>query len=470
MVEKTLKEMARGGMNDHLGGGFHRYSVDRVWRISHFEKMLYDQAILSKTYLEAYQATGKEEYAQIARDIFEYVLRDMVGPQGAFYSAEDADSAEHPEQPHEKSEGAFYLWKEKEVIEHLGEEKACVFNLRFGIRPDGNALQDPQGEFVGKNVLYAEYDFDEVAERTTMSVEEVKKIISEGKKILFEIRSKRPRPHLDDKVLTDWNGLMISSLAFGSRVLKEPRYREAAEKAANFILHKMKRDDGRLMHRYRDNQVSIPGFLEDYAFFSHGLFDLYEATFDPRYFEEAKFFTKEMIRLFWDEAEGGFFFTANDVEKLISRNKELYDGAVPSGNSIATLTLLRVGRLTQDQDLEKYVRKTLDAFSHSIAPYPSGYPQMLIALDFALGPSREIVLAGELHAKEIQEMVNEIYSRFMPNKVVALNSAEKKIETLVPFAKDQKPIDGKPTAYVCKNYVCQLPTTDVQQLKELLSE
>lgn len=474
MVEKTLQGMAKGGMYDHIGGGFHRYSTDRLWRIPHFEKMLYDQAILSKTYLEAYQATGKEEYARTAREIFKYVLRDMTGPEGAFYSAEDADSAPDPARPKEKSEGAFYLWPYEEIVSLLGQERANIFNYYFGVEPKGNTPKDPHGEFLGRNILYVAHSLEETAGKFGKTLEEVSQLLKEAKAKLFQARSKRLRPHLDDKVLTDWNGLMISSLAFGSRVLNEPSYREAAQKAADFLLEKMKQKDGRLMHRYRDGEVAITGFIEDYAFFTHGLYDLYEATFDPRYLEEAKFFLKGMFRLFWDEAGGGFFLTGKDAEKLIARTKELYDGAIPSGNSLAALSLLRVGRLTMDREMENWARSTLDAFSEEIDRFPAGYPQMLLVLDFAVGPSREIVIAGGENDSGTQSMIRETYSRFLPNKVIALHppggEKAKRIEALSPFIENQVSKDDKPTAYVCKNYVCDFPTTDVSKLRELLQK
>ncbi len=474
MVEKTLQEMAKGGMYDHIGGGFHRYSTDGQWRVPHFEKMLYDQAILSKTYLEAYQATGKEEYARIAREILDYVLRDMTGSNGAFYSAEDADSAPDPSQPNKKSEGAFYLWSQDEITAVLGKEKGEIFNFYFGVGPNGNVPQDPRGEFKGKNILYVAHSLEETAKQFKKSSDEIETALKESRQTLFSIRSKRLRPHLDDKVLTDWNGLMISSLAFGSRVLNEPRYRDAVQKAADFLLEKMKREDGRLMHRYRDGEVAITGFIEDYAFFTHGLIDLYEATFDPRYLEEANFFLKNMFPLFWDESGGGFFLTGKDAEKLIARTKELYDGALPSGNSVATLSLLRVGRLTMNREMAGWARSTLDAFSPEIDKFPAGYPQMSMALDFALGPFREIVIAGDQTEPGTQAMIRTIYGRFLPNKVVALHPKEmedaKKIEALSPFIERQIMINGKPTAYVCKNYVCDFPTTDVEKLRELLQK
>ncbi len=474
MVEKTLQEMALGGMYDQLGGGFHRYSTDREWRVPHFEKMLYDQAILSKAYLEAYQATGKQGYAKVAREIFDYVLRDMTGPEGAFYSAEDADSALDSNKPNEKREGAFYVWSQEEIVTILGKEKAEIFSYYFGVQSHGNALYDPQGEFKNQNILYVDHSLGETAKKFQKGENEIEQILSESKKILFAIRGKRPRPHLDDKVLTDWNGLMISSLAFGSRVLKDIRYRDAAQKAADFLLVKMKTKEGRLMHRYRDNHVSVSGFLEDYAFFAHGLIDLYEATFDPRYLEEAIFFANEMHALFWDESKGGFFLTGKDAEQLISRAKDLYDGAIPSGNSVAALSLLRIGRLTMERKFEDWTQKTLDAFSPQLNQYSSGFAQMIIALDFLVGPTREIVIAGDENDQAVKEMIQEIYSRFLPNKVVVLHpsdgSAAKKIEALSAFTKNQVPLDGKATIYVCKNYVCDLPTTEIKKLKQLLEK
>ncbi len=481
MVEKTLTEMSKGGMYDHIGGGFHRYSTDQRWHIPHFEKMLYDEAILSKTYLEAYQATRKEEYARIAREIFEYVLRDMTDPQGGFYSAEDADSLP-PEKfanmtpaeglSSEKKEGAFYLWRYQEIVEHLGKETAEVFDYNYGVESQGNALSDPHGEFRGKNILYLTHSLDETAQKFGKTPEEIKQILNESKHKLFEVRKFRPRPHLDDKVLVDWNGLMISSLALGSRVLDEPKYREAAEKAAQFILMTLVRQDGRLLHRYRDGEAGILGTLEDYAFFIHGLIDLYEATFKEEYLREAKRLTEDMIKLFWDDKEGGLFFTATDAEKLLIREKEIYDGAIPSGNSIAALDLLRMGRLTLNRDWEKKAEQLFKAFGQELSSGPSAYAQSLMALDFAIGPSREIVLVGQKDDPQTEVMLKSLYSRFIPNKVVILrpssDEAAKKIIALVPFVENQKVLGGQTTAYVCENHNCKFPTNDLKKFEELL--
>lgn len=483
MVEKTLTEMAKGGMYDHIGGGFHRYSTDQRWHIPHFEKMMYDQAILAKTYLEAYQGTKEEKYAQTAREIFEYVLRDMTDSRGGFYSAEDADSLP-PEKftnmtpaeglSGEKTEGAFYLWPYQEVVELLGKEKAEIFDYYYGVEPRGNALSDPHGEFRGKNIFYVAHSLDETAQKFGKSPEEIKKILDESKNKLFDVRKFRPRPHLDDKVLVDWNGLMISSLALGSRVLDEPRYREAAEKSAQFILSTLVRKDGRLLHRYRDGEAGILGTLEDYAFFIHGLIDLYEATFKEEYLKESKRLTEDMIKLFWDEKEGGFFFTATDAEKLLIREKEIYDGAIPSGNSIAALDLLRMGRLTLNREWEKKAQEYFKSFGQELSSSPSAYAQSMSALDFAIGPSREIVLAGQKDDPQTQEMLKNLYNRFIPNKVVIFRPVSdeeaKGIIDLIPFVKGQRALEGKTTAYVCKNFNCEFPTNDNKKFEQLLDQ
>ncbi len=503
MAEETLRAMAAGGMYDHLGGGFHRYSTDAQWFLPHFEKMLYDQALLAVTYLEAHQATAKPEYAQVAREIFEYVLREMADPQGGFYSAEDADSeaAGVREANPKKQEGAFYVWSAEELNKVLGAERAEVIGFLYGVQPGGNVFHDPMGEFQGKNVLHRRHDLEEAARRFGKTKEQIQALLSEAKDQLFQARSRRPRPHRDDKILTDWNGLMISALALGSRVLEEPRYAQAARKAADFLLGRMVRSDGRpfgstahpelvparggsasggegkrsaqgrLLHRYREGEAGILGTLEDHAFLAHGLFDLYQATFETKYLAQAKRLAQEMIRLFWDEQNGGFFLTGSDAEALLVRQKEIYDGAIPSGNSVAALVLLRLGRLTTERSFEEKARKLLEGFSGPVRQHPDGYPQLLIALDFALGPSREIVLAGQPEAFGMTAMIRAVYRRFLPNKVVALHppgKAGEEIETLAPFLKGQATLEGNPTAYVCRNYACSLPTTDLDQLEKLL--
>ena len=470
MTEKTLFKMSEGGMWDHLGGGFHRYSTDREWFLPHFEKMLYDQAILSKTYLEAYQAAKKEAYAKTAREIFDYALRDLRGGEKAFYSAEDADSLEL--KAGRKKEGAFYVWEKSELTELLGEAAGEIASFIYGVRSEGNVSNDPQGEFPQKNILSLTHSLEEASQKFKKPVPEIARLLGESKNRLFEARAKRTRPHLDDKILVDWNGLMISSLAFGFRVLGEVRYRDAAREAADFVLEKLVRKDGRLLHRYRDGEASILGTIEDYAFFIHGLVDLYEATFEAHYLAEARDLTREMIRLFWDEKGGGFFFTGSDAEKLIIRQKEIYDGAIPSGNALAALDLLRVGRLTMEKDFEKKAETLFSAFSKALKENPESSVQMLIALDFVLGPSREIVIAEGEKAGETEKFLRAIYSRFIPNKVVAFHPARGEgktaIEALAPFIERQIPLKGKTTVYVCENYVCKFPVTELGELEKLL--
>lgn len=471
MAEKTLIAMAKGGMYDHLGGGFHRYSTDQKWHVPHFEKMLYDQAIIAQTYLEAYQATKNVEYARVAREIFEYVLRDMTDQNGGFYSAEDADSLESQD-AHEKKEGAFYVWADEEIAERLGKNDAEIFNYYYGAQKDGNAEFDPHGEFTGKNILFAAHNIEEAAKQFNKSVTEVNEILTRSKQKMLDARSNRPRPHLDDKILVDWNGLMISSLAFGSAVLQEPRYAEAAEKAATFISNSLVRKDGRLLHRFRDGEAAILGSIEDYAFFVHGLIDLYQATFKVTYLKEAKRLTEEMLKLFWDTDRGGFFFIAADAEQLLYREKEIYDGAIPSGNAFAALDLLRLGRLTLNTDWEKRAEELFRAFGSELSQSPMVYSQSLSALDFALGPSKEIVIVGNQENKETGEMLKLLYSYYLPNKVVILRPLDIKeaqdLISIAPFIENQSALKGVTTAYVCEDYQCKFPATDISQFENLL--
>jgi uncharacterized protein YyaL (SSP411 family) len=472
MVERTLRAMAAGGIYDQIGGGFHRYSTDDSWRVPHFEKMLYDQAMLSRVYLEAYQATGDDRFARTARETLDYVRHDMTDAGGGFYSAEDADSP-LPDRPEQRKEGAFYLWTLEEVEALLGAEDAGIVAYHFGIRPEGNAISDPHGELGGKNVIYMAHSPAEAARRFGRSPQEMGAALDAARERMLAARSRRPRPHLDDKVLTDWNGLMISSFAYASRVLNETAYRDAAERAARFVLANMVDSRGRLLHRYHTGTAGIPASIDDYAFFIYGLIDLYEATFDCAYLKEAIGFAHIMSDLFWDGDAGGFFFTARDSEELIVRTKQVHDGAIPSGNSVAAHDLLRLGRLTGITEFESLVGQLMNAFSADISGMPGSHAFMLTALDFATGPTGEIVIAEGEDPEALEEMVRAVYRPFAPNRVVAMlpapGEAAAALTDLAPFLAGYRAIGGKTTAYVCIDRACRTPATSVEDLDHLLA-
>jgi uncharacterized protein YyaL (SSP411 family) len=458
IVEHTLDQMARGGMYDHLGGGFHRYSTDRQWLVPHFEKMLYDQAILARTYIEAFQATGNETYARVARDIFRYVLRDMTGPEGGFYSAEDAAS--------EGEEGTFYLWRPGQILEVLGEDLGGLFNETYGVTETGTFEHNP-------SILHLSQPLDSVARRLGRDPKDFREQMAKARERLLKERSERIRPLRDDKVITSWNALMISAFAYASQALADPEYRQAAERAADFVLERLQAKDGRLLRRYREGEAALPGYIDDYAFFVNALIDVYEATFETRYLAESIRLTEKMEELFWDKEDGGFAFKGTDGEQLIIRPKKTYDGAIPSGNSIAALALYRLGSLTADPKYERRARQVIDAFSNDIARGSTGHTQMLIALDYGLGPTVEVVVAGEPGAKDVRRMIRTLHERFIPNKVVALRpggKAGKEIALLAPFLSEQEAIDGKATAYVCRNHACSLPTQDPTEMVVLIED
>jgi uncharacterized protein len=443
MTLDTLRAMAIGGMHDQLGGGFHRYSVDERWFVPHFEKMLYDQAQLAVSYLEAFQITRDPFYAKIARSTLDYVLRDMTHPEGGFYSAEDADSVIDPANPKEKGEGAFYIWSAAELKPF--EQFASI----YGVEQSGNVHEDPHGEFTGKNILYLREPLDDATEAELQA----------AKQALLAIRSTRVRPHLDDKILTAWNGLMISAFAKGAQMLDEPRYLQAAQRAAEFILTRMYNPDtGVLLRRYRDGEAAIEGFLDDYAFFIGALLDLYESDFDERHMTMALTLTDKMRGLFEDPRDGGFFSTAAGDSSLVMRMKDDYDGAEPSGNSVALVDLLRLAHFTDRADYRDAAERTLRALAPKIMQQAVAVPQMLVGLDYALGPRREVVIAGDA-----DEFVRHLRARFLPRTVTLRAAAQ-----FFPAAASMREIDGRPTAYVCQDYVCQLPVNEASKLDELL--
>jgi uncharacterized protein YyaL (SSP411 family) len=454
MVLLTLREMAKGGMNDQLGGGFHRYSVDERWFVPHFEKMLYDQGQLVTSYLEAFQITGEAPYADTARRTLDYVLRDMTDAGGAFYSAEDADSVIDPAHPHEKGEGAFYIWAADEIRALLPQPEALM--RRYGVRENGNVEYDPHGEFTGKNILY--------------QAEDGEADLEEARRILLQARSKRVRPHLDDKILTAWNGLMISAFAMAGAALRDSRYAEAARRAAEFILEHMYRD-GVLLRRYRAGEAAIPAFLDDYALFAQALLDLYETQFDPRHLDLAITLTRQMRERFEDPDQGGFFSSPAGDASLVMRVKDDYDGAEPSGNSVAIQNLLRLAQMTDDDQFRASAARALAAFESRLSLAPSALPQMLAACEFVLGQPRQIVVAGERGAADTEALLAAIHTRYMPHRIVLLidsGETRARLAANIPSLAGMQPLHGRAAAYVCRDYTCQLPVSDPAALDELL--
>ncbi len=473
MVLRTLDAMARGGMHDQLGGGFHRYAVDARWFVPHFEKMLYDQAQLAVSYLEAYQISGHEGYAAVARDIFEYVLRDMTGPAGGFYSAEDADSVMDPAEPHRKGEGAFYIWSQQEIDDLLGQPAAKYFSYYYGVEAGGNVVEDPHQEFTGRNILAVTRSVEETARHFDASVETVRAALEEGRRRLLEARGRRVRPHRDDKILTAWNGLMISAFAKGGAILGEPRYLAAARRAADFLTREMYRPAERLLlRRYRDGEAAIPGFADDYAFFAQALLDLYEAAFDLRDLDLATELTRRQCELFEDPDGGGFYSTAAGDPSLVMRMKEDYDGAEPSGNSVTALNLLRLAEYTGDEAFRPAAERLFRAFSPRLTTAGVTVPQMLVALDWFLHKPKQIVLAGAAGSAELAALAAEVHRHYLPNRVILMLDGEdtrRALAARLPALAGMAADPGPATAYVCEDFTCRLPVSEPAALRELLN-
>jgi len=471
MVEETLRRMAAGGVYDHVGGGFHRYAVDREWRVPHFEKMLYDQAQLISAYSDLYQLTKGTAWRTVVEETAGYVLGTMAHPEGGFYSAEDADSPQ-PDNPEEKGEGAFYLWTRNEIERSLGGD-ADLFCHAYGVEKDGNAPFDPQQEFTGRNILYLANPHEETAREFGRDLGEVEAILARSRQRLFEVRAKRPRPFLDDKILASWNGLMMGALAKASRSIGERRYAQAAEKAATFVLsHLSDRTSGRLLRRFRDGDARFEAHLDDYAFFVQGLLDLYEATGTPRWLREAHRLTEMQIELFRDRDQGGFFDTTGDDPFLLVRIREQYDGAEPTGNSIAAMNLLRLAEMTDNQEWKREAERIFDSVAQTLERRPLVMPQMAAALEFSSSKPLQVVLATRHGDQDGELLVREVFGTYTPNKVVLHidgGETQEELAKLVPFVKNLTMKEGRPTAFVCRDYVCTLPTTDPQVLAGLLS-
>ncbi len=460
MAAKTLDEMRQGGIYDHIGFGFHRYSTDRQWLVPHFEKMLYDQALLTISYVEMYQATGKEIYKQTAEEILEYVLRDMTSPEGGFYSAEDADS--------EGEEGKFYLWTKDEFERTAGTDSGLLAGI-FNVKPDGN-YSDPlnEGNEPG-NILHLKNSLTELSTEAGLSEEELKKKINEASKKLFKIREKRVHPYKDDKILTDWNGIMISAFAKAARAFGSSLYEDTAVKAVKFIMNKLRTKEGKLLHRFRNGEAGITGNLDDYAFLVSALIDLYETTFNTNLLKQAIELNDHTIKHFYDNENGGFYFTPDYGEELIARNKEIYDGAIPSGNSIAILNLLKLGRITGNTDLEDKANETIRFFSGQINRMPSAFAASLSGIMMGYRDSYEIVIAGNRKDKSSKEILEFFGRNFIPNKVILLKEpGDTGLAEIAPFTEEMVQQGDTATVYICRHYACEMPVTSVDEIKKIL--
>ncbi len=451
MVERTLESMAHGGIYDQLGGGFHRYSVDEKWLIPHFEKMLYDNALLSRTYLEAYQATRKEGYRRVAEEILRFVLREMRSPEGVFYSAQDADS--------EGEEGKFFVWSKDEIEGTLGKKKGDLFSAYYGVTAEGNFEK-------GASVLHPVSSLEEFSESRGIPISELEKVLEEGRKKLFAEREKRTKPGRDEKALTSWNGLMVSSFVEGFKVTGNEAYLGAAEGAARFILRKMKKD-GHLLRAYKDGKSHIKGYSEDYAFFIQALLDLYEATFEVDWLTEADRLNREMIRQFWDDSSGGFFFTGKENESLVAQSKNPYDNVIPSSNAVAAFNLIRLGYLTGDASLEKKAEEIFRLFHDFLQEHPTGFMQMLSGLSFLLNVE-QIGIIGSKKDPRTKSMLREIYSIYLPDKILSLKDPQDPVkEEGPPFLADKMGDEG-PVVFVCKKFSCLPPVKNEEELKKIL--
>jgi uncharacterized protein YyaL (SSP411 family) len=467
MTRHTLEAMAAGGMRDHIGGGFHRYSVDAEWRVPHFEKMLYDQAQLVLAYLEAAQATGDRSYAGVAVDTLEYVRRDLTHPEGGFYSAEDADSVPPEDagapQPHKK-EGAFYVWAERELRERLGAD-AELFCQRFGVRPEGNAPSDPQAEFTGRNLLYVAKSLGDVAAATGQTPGEAEAALARSRATLMEARAARPRPHLDDKVLTAWNGLMIAAFARAGRVVQQGEaFINDAERAAGFIERRLWNPQTRtLLRRFRDGDAAVDGFAEDYAYLAFGLLELFQATGNPRWLEWARMLQTRMDALFWDPADGGWFSTTGSDPSVLLRLKETYDGAEPAATSIGVLNLLTLSHLTGDAAMAERAEQALTLFAPHLG---RAAPMMLAALSVYHAGMPQIVIAGDPDAPDTRALFDALRVSYRPSAVVvpAVGRHREALTRVLPWVGGMGSRDGRAAAYVCRDFTCQAPVHTAEAL------
>jgi len=457
MALLTLRRMAAGGMHDHLGGGFHRYSVDERWFVPHFEKMLYDQAQLAISYLEAYQITKTEEFAITARDILGYVIRDLRDAAGGFYSAEDADSPD-PENPSHSGEGAFYIWRESEIKQFLGNKAADVFCVCYGVQEYGNVDNDPHGEFTGRNILYRALAPEEAARKFNLTTQEIEQQLAATRQVLLTARSARPRPHLDNKILTSWNSLMISALAKASVVLGDENYLRCAKEAAQFLLSTMyNAETGQLLRRFCDGEAAVGGFADDYAFFAQALLDLFEASSDPMFLERCLHIVRRGLSRFEDTNEGGFFSTL-PAQDLLLRMKDDYDGAEPTANSVATDLLLRLAHLLGDENFRASAEKSIRASAPKLQAQPTSAPQLMVALGRYFTIPEQIVIRSHSVDSQIRTLAAEQTQGFDPYTAVLCiaDAGADSLRHIAPFLANLNR-QGSVTVYHCRNFVCELP-------------
>ena len=465
MVEKTLLEMRKGGIFDQVGFGFHRYSTDSRWLLPHFEKMLYDQAMMLNVLSEAYQISKKDYYKNIALEILEYLKRDLKSPEGAFYSAEDADS--------EGVEGKFYVWDKKELEKAgLSYEKILKF---YNIRNDGNFSDESTGHQTGQNILHSDFLPEEFADKELTDRNNFKNELEKFRVKLFNIRKERVRPLLDDKILTDWNGLAIAALAKAGNIFKDETFTREAISAAEFIINRMMQKTAgkfELLHRYRDGDAGIRGMISDYAFLSWGLIELYMSTFEVRYLKIAIGLVENVIANFFDEDNGGFFSATAEAEDLIARKKELYDGAIPSGNSVMMLVLSQLSKITANKIFREYAGKQARAFGHKVSSFPSGYTFFLSGLEMLGSNSSELVISGNIDNPATIKLLETAKDLYNPNMVIIHRPEgfNPEISSIAPFTASQLPINGQPAAYLCRNYTCNKPVTNPDELKDMLGQ
>ena len=475
----TLRKMAAGGMHDHLGGGFHRYSVDRYWHVPHFEKMLYDQAQLAAAYLDAFQITQDRQFESIGRDVLHYVARDMTSKEGGFFSAEDADSpavAEVGDPGHGKNtEGAFYVWTKNEIDAAL-RDAAEIFDFYYGVQSHGNAPEgsDPQDEFRGKNILIKRSTIAETAKHFKKSEDQVRQSLADSREKLFSMRAKRPRPHLDDKIIAAWNGLMISAYARAAQILDEPRYLESAMRGAAFIRTHLWDESKKTLYRsYRGGRSDVEAFADDYAFVVQALLDLYEASFDIDWLKFAIELQETQDRLFFDEKNGGYFSTSGKDKNVVLRMKDDNDSAEPAASSVAALNLLRLAQMRGEKQWQESAEKTVGAFHVTLSRFPSAMPQMLVALDFSASKPRQIVIAGKKDAPETKALLAELHHHFLSKTIVLLadgTEGQKYLGEKIEALRTASMVGGKPAAYVCENFTCKAPITEPAKLAELLAK